>query len=160
MLSKLPTVREEKTDLIDALSVLTILPTGRLKKAEGNDEKPQIVNEALNAMAQGLPAVSKMTMISKLFTEPMTADSLPETSEDRRCGKLASSFRASGSYYSHNRNRFLTHIAPIDGAVQQVIPRSSESSLLHAYHYCLLSGYPAESSMRVDVYWPHVVSNV
>lgn len=72
-----------------ALLVLTIVPANKLSKAEEIGEKRHIVSEALNQIAPGLPAVSKIARTRTLFTEPTTAEFLAEQSNDQLCRQLA-----------------------------------------------------------------------
>lgn len=115
--SSIPTNREDKTDLNEALLVLTIVPTNKVKVAKKNDEKHNIVNEALNTNAPGLQAVPKS--LETLFIAPRTAKFLAERSNDPLCRQLTSTVGTPGSDYSQNCIGILILRATIDGAIQK-----------------------------------------
>lgn len=58
-----------------------------------------------------------------------------------------------------HRNRFLTWVALIDGAVYKGVPKSLRAQLLYQSHFKTLAGHPGEiriyDTMRRDYYWPH-----
>lgn len=110
-LSRALTAGEDRIDLNDALSVLTIVPADKEKEAKGINERHIVVNEALNDIVPELLAVSKMAMTSTPFNEPTTAELLIEQSKDLLCRQRASTVGAPGSYCSYNRSGFLICVA-------------------------------------------------
>lgn len=118
--SRLPTDREDQTDWTDALPALTIFPANIAKEAEEIDEKFHIMSEPLNAIASGLSTVSKIAIT--LFTEFTTASLLAEQSNNPICCQLSSTVGTQGSENSLNFNGFPIHVAPIDRAIQEILP--------------------------------------
>lgn len=107
--------------------------------------KHQIVNEALNEIVAGLPAVSTTGTTQRPFTKPSTAEFLAEKSE--LCHQLVSTVGTLGSDYSYKRNGFLIRAAYIDGKVQKVVPRLLQVRLLHVYTYLPLPVRRADCKM-------------
>lgn len=71
--SPLPSYREDKIDLNNALATLTLVPANKAEKAEGNDVMHHIMNKALNRNEPGHPAVSTNTMKTMPLHELNTA---------------------------------------------------------------------------------------
>lgn len=109
---------------------------------------------------------SRIQECKKSFFEPRTVAFLAQQSKFQLCRQPTSAARTPGSDYSHNRNGFLTCVAHISGAIEEVIPQLLLAPIRHACHYprLAIARHSAErsmgDSMQREVYWPHICNEV
>lgn len=82
-LSALPTNLEDRTFLKQTLPVFWIVPANNAKDANETDEKQNIVSEATNTIAGGLPAVCKTA--TSAIAQPCTAEFPTKQVKDPLC---------------------------------------------------------------------------
>lgn len=115
----------------DAVPLLTIVLAGKAKEMKENDPNHHVVSEAPSAIMPQRPAVSKVA--KRRFSELTTVEFLTEQSKHPLCRQLESPVGSPGSDYSYNWNGFLICDTPICESKREVVPRSLQVRLLHAY---------------------------
>ena len=160
-LSRLETTSTDETELRDEIPTLT------------EDDKPPTTVLACFDCDE-LDLNDETCVCTTTDTDENDSDGLPsmitdeefikQQAEDEYCKEAAKSVGLPGSAFSIDKHGFLVRIAPLDGAVQKVVPASLKDRILKLGHFPPLSGHPGQrrmyDTMRRSLYWQHMANDI
>ena len=164
-MSRMPTAAGDQRKLEDDIPCLAILPNpmtetdptpvGGLWDTEG--ECPFVENVKVLTLAEEGGEESDIVPITvEEFLQAQATDSF--------CQEKAKAVGDSDSQFDYDRYGLLVRKAPLDGALQRVVPKALRARLLYLTHYPRLAGHPGGTRMyltlRRDFYWPQMGNDV
>lgn len=130
--------------------------TEKQDASKPNDVIDDCNNTEVTATCMGISAECPITTPGAEITTPNLTEFGTERAQGTFCRKMAGTVGRHSLCYLYDHHGILVRTAPLDGAIQTVVPNSLLPRLLFLSHYPKLTGPPGErhmyDSMRRELY--------
>lgn len=166
-MSRLSTIWENCSPIYDALPVMSVSSPPRDERKSRiklNNLIYDCHNTDITSASPILPAICITKTPNGVNTTPTLSQIVAKQAKDALCRQMTEAVWTSCLCYSLHFHRIFVHFAPLDGAVQTVVPNALRSGLLYFKHHLNLTWIPVErcmyNNMKCEPYWPHIVNYV